>query len=65
MKNEETKNSSTLTDFDICELFIKCNEVVLTTCSKLDIEKKEALKIAKELWKETLETLKEYRKDNR
>ena len=65
LTEENTGRNLKLTEFDVCELFIKCNEVVFTTCSKLDIEKKEALKIAKELWKETLETLKEYRKDNR
>ena len=50
-----------LTDFDVCELFIKCVEVFATTASRLEMERGTATKLGKELWKETIKTLKEYR----
>jgi hypothetical protein len=55
-------NNNTLTDFDICELFIKCVEVFATTASRLEMERGAAVTLGKELWKETIETLKQYRK---
>ena len=50
-----------LTDFDICELFIKCTEVFAQTASRLEMERGAPVALGKELWKETIKTLKEYR----
>jgi hypothetical protein len=55
-------NNSTLTDFDICELFIKCTEVFAQTASRLEMERGAPVTLGKELWKETIKTLDEYRK---
>lgn len=55
-------NNSTLTDFDICELFIKCTEVFAQTASRLEMERGAPVALGKELWKETIKTLDEYRK---
>ena len=65
LTEENTGRNLKLTEFDVCELFISCNKVFIETASRLEIERGLAQKYAKELWKETLETLKEYRKDNR
>jgi hypothetical protein len=54
-------NNNTLTDFDICELYIKCHEPFIMTCSKLDIDCGFALVKGNALWKETIKILKEYR----
>jgi hypothetical protein len=66
IKKDLTKGSSgsktELTDFDVCELFIKCVEVFATTASRLEMERGAAVTLGKELWKETIETLKQYRK---
>ena len=51
-----------LTDFDICELFIKCTEVFAQTASRLEMERGAAVTLGKELWQETIKTLEEYRK---
>jgi hypothetical protein len=65
IKNDLTATSSgsktELTDFDICELFIKCTEVFAQTASRLEMERGAAVTLGKELWKETIKTLKEYR----
>jgi hypothetical protein len=58
---KEDKNIGTLTDFDICELFIKCTEVFAQTASRLEMERSAPVALGKELWKETIKTLKEYR----
>ena len=57
----EGSNNKALTDFDICDLYIRCVEVYVQTSSKADIERRSALVYGKELWKETIKTLKEYR----
>ena len=59
----EVKSGSNLelTDFDVCELFIRCTEVFAQTASRLEMERGTATKLGKELWKETIKTLKEYR----
>ena len=54
-------NKGGLTDFDICELYIKCVEVFAQTSSRLEMERHTPLTLGKELWKETIKTLKEYR----
>ena len=65
IKKDLTENNlgstTRLTDFDVCELFIKCVEVFATTASRLEMERGTATKLGKELWKETIKTLKEYR----
>ena len=60
-KNIE-KKLTTLTDFDICELYVKCVEVFAQTASRLEMERHTPLTLGKELWKETIKTLDEYRK---
>ena len=59
-KNIE-KKLTTLTDFDICELYVKCVEVFAQTASRLEMERHTPLTLGKELWKETIKILKEYR----
>jgi len=65
IKKDLTENNlgstTRLTDFDVCELFIKCVEVFATTASRLEMERGAPLTLGKELWKETIKTLKEYR----
>jgi len=63
MAENQVKN--TLSDFDICELFIKCVGTYVETSSKLEIERGRPLELGKELWKETIRTLKDYRESNR
>ena len=60
----EVKSGSNLelTDFDVCELFIRCTEVFAQTASRLEMERGAPLTLGKELWKETIKTLDEYRK---
>lgn len=53
-----------LSEYDICDLHIRCVEVFVNTASRLDFEKEVVFANGKKLWKETLEILKEYRKDN-
>ena len=55
-------NKGGLTDFDICELYIKCVEVFAQTASRLEMERNTPLSLGRELWKETIKTLDEYRK---
>jgi hypothetical protein len=50
-----------LTDFDVCELFVNCVEVFAQTASRLEMERRTPITLGKELWKETIKTLKEYR----
>lgn len=54
-----------LSDFDVCELYIKCVQVFADTASRLEMDRSVPLNLGKELWKETLGTLEEYRKSNR
>ena len=65
LTEENTQRNLKLTEFDVCELFIKCVQIYSDTASRLEMERSIPLRLGKELWKETLETLKEYRKDNR
>ena len=65
LTEEKSERNLKLTEFDVCELYIKCVSVFVETSSKLDISRGTAFELGNKLWKETLETLKEYRKDNR
>ena len=58
---QDKSGSNVLTDYDVCDLYIRCVEVYVQTSSKADIERKSALVYGKELWEETIKTLKEYR----
>ena len=65
MEKENKKNIDTpskLTDYDVCDLYIRCVDVFVQTSSKLDIDRGVAFNYGKHLWKETIETLKEYRR---
>lgn len=52
-----------LTDFDICELYIKCVSVFVETSSKMDVTRETSFEYGHKLWEKTIKTLEEYRKD--
>ena len=63
LTEEKSGSNLGLTDFDICELYIKCTSVFVETSSKMDISRETSFELGRKLWRETIKTLEEYRKD--
>ena len=61
MKDEEKKYLG-LTDFDIFELYQRCVETFVDTCSRLDIDKHRCFDLGQVLWEKSIEARDKYRK---
>ena len=53
-----------LTDYDLCELYIKCVAIFAETGSKLDLETHNCFTLGQVLWEKTIEARDEYRKSH-
>jgi len=53
---------TSLTDFDIIDLYIRCVEVFVETSSRLDLEQGRCFELGQVLWEKTLEARNKYHK---
>ena len=61
MKDEKTTNIlTTLTEFDICDLKIRCVQVFAETASKVGLSEGAVFDLGNRLWKDCMETINAY-----
>jgi hypothetical protein len=58
------ENLTKLTEYDILELYIRCVEVFVERCTRMELESDRAFELGKKLWEESIKTLGEYRKEH-
>lgn len=61
---KEEKHLTDLTDFDLIELYTRCIEVFIETCSRNDLEQKRCFELGQVLWEKSIEARNEYRKSH-
>ena len=64
IKKNIQKDLNGLTDYDIVELYIKCVSAFVDKCSKYDLNIQVPFTLGQQLWNESIEILKEYRKEH-
>jgi len=62
--DKNTENNLTnqeLTNYDVCELYIRCIATFVDKCSKYELSNAVPFTLGRQLWEETMETLGKYR----
>ena len=59
---EKKVDTTTLTDYDLIELYIRCHERLFDVASRLDIESQRSFELAKVLWEKAIKARDDYRK---
>lgn len=64
MTDTSFEGKNKLTDFDVCELYIRCIATFVDRCTKYELDQETPFRLGTKLWTDTQEALRKYRKDN-